>query len=144
MAEAKKRVMGIDWGGKRLGLAISDETRTLARPLSVIQHTSRQENAQKILNLALQEDVGLIIIGVTYSPDGALSPSGRSAVRLKEEIEKQADIPIIVFDEADSTNQAKDNQIIMGSTRKKRRGHLDAHAAAIILHAYLNEVKTNE
>jgi hypothetical protein len=66
MNDSVKSVLAVDWGRKRLGLAVSDPTCTLARPLGVLKHFSRREDAEKILEIAQENNVGMIIIGVTY------------------------------------------------------------------------------
>jgi len=142
--EYGKCVLAVDWGGKRLGIAISDEARILARPLKVILHTSRKRDAEEIIRVAEVNDAGLIVVGVTYDSDGELTPSGRSAQRLNMEIKTQTSVPTILYDEGGSTKNAISHQITMGTKRKKRKGHLDAYAAAIILQTYLDMSKVNE
>lgn len=140
MADGKNsgKVLAVDWGAKRIGLAISDESQTIARPLAVLKHTSRAEDAKRIQETADQNCVSLIIVGVTYSYENELSPSGRSAQRLAAEIEKQASIKLILWDEEFSTNVLKETMILTGSPRSKRSGHADDKAAAIILQSYLD------
>ena len=86
MSDSDKLVLAVDWGRKRLGLAVSDSTWTLARPLAMINHISRREDAEKILEIAQENNVGLIIIGMTYDDDHAPTHNGRSAMRLIEEV----------------------------------------------------------
>lgn len=133
------RVLAIDWGGRRIGVAISDETRTLARPLLVLTALSRIENAKKIAEIAVKHSAGQIIIGVTYDQSGNLTPSGRRADRLAQVLEAQTDCVVRRYDETHSTQTAKNTQITLGASRKKRAGHLDAQAAAVILQTFLDE-----
>jgi len=133
------RVLAVDWGSKRLGLAISDESGTIAQPLTVISHVSKSENAGKILEIAQQRGVGRIIVGITKNAENNLTPSGRSAMRLIEHIRAQGIIPVKAFDESNSTKKAKQSTIMSGVSKKKRRGHQDGIAAAIILQTYLEE-----
>ncbi len=81
MADGKKsgKVLAVDWGANRIGLAISDVTQTIARPLAVFEHTSRAEDAKRIQVTADQNCVSMIIVGVTYSDENELSLSGCSA-----------------------------------------------------------------
>lgn len=133
-----KKILAVDWGAKRIGLAISDPTGNLARPLAVIQHISRKDNARRILEKAKETDIDAIIMGVTYADGDELSPSGRSAKRLAEEIEKQSGFKVILWDEEFTTQEARETMIISGSSRSKRRGHADDQAAAMLLQNYLN------
>ena len=133
-----KLVLAVDWGSKRLGIAISDPTGTLARPLCVIEHSSRLENAHKILEIANNYKVEMIVIGVNY--DDQLEPtySGRSAMRLLKEIQSNTSIMIIPWNEAGSTLAAISSRHELGVKRKKRKGHHDSIAAALILQDFLD------
>ena len=140
MADGKNsgKVLAVDWGSKKIGLAISDETQTLARPLAVLEHTSRADDAKRVIEAAKQDGASLIIVGVTYNDENELSPSGRSAQRLAVEIENQSSIRVIMWDEDFSTKEMKETSILTGSPRIKRKGHSDDKAAAIILQSYLD------
>ena len=132
------RILAIDWGEKRIGVAVSDETQTIARPFEVIVSGSRKENAKKIEKIAYTNKITEIIIGVTYDQMGELSPSGRRAARLAEALRKSTFSKVKLYDESGSTKRAKTHKIITGVNRKKRKGHLDAEAAAIFLQDYLD------
>jgi putative Holliday junction resolvase len=80
-------------------------------------------------------------MGVTYADGDELSPSGRSAQRLAEEIEKQSTLKVILWDEDFTTREAKEAMINSGISCSKRRGHADDRAAAILLQNYLNTQK---
>jgi putative holliday junction resolvase len=131
-------ILAIDWGRKRLGLAVSDPTRTLARPLCVFEHISRQKNARNILLKAEENNVGLIIIGINYDEFNVPSFSGRSAMRLLNEIKLHASIPVIPWDETGSTKSAISSRTEVGIKMKKRKGHHDSIAAAFILQSFLD------
>jgi putative Holliday junction resolvase len=136
-----RKVLAVDWGAKRIGLAVSDPAGKLARPLAVIQHISREENARRILEKAREVEIDVIVMGVTYADGDELSPSGRSAQRLAEEIEKQSTLKVILWDEDFTTREAKEAMINSGISCSKRRGHADDRAAAILLQNYLNTQK---
>ncbi len=131
--------MAVDWGARRIGLAISDPTRTIASPLDVILHTSRAEDAATILRFASEKDVGLILVGVTYDEENLLTPSGRSAQRLAQAIQEDSEIPVNLFNEEGSTRAAKCSRLQIGLPKNKRAGHFDSIAAQIFLQAYLDE-----
>ncbi len=138
MNDSGKPVLAVDWGRKRLGLAVSDPTRTLARPLEVIDHISRGKDAERILKIAKDNHVSMIIVGVTYGDDRMPTYNGRSAMRLLEEIKNLGSIPVAAWNEEGSTRAAISSRIEIGSTRKKRKGHLDSIAAAIFLQNFLD------
>ena len=132
------RILAIDPGEKRIGLALSDPTGTIASPLMVLNHTSRREDASAIADLALQYQIALIVVGQSLDDDGSCTPQSRRATRLAEAIRLLCEIPIKMWDESFSTQEARQARIVMGTTRRKRRGHLDDLAASVILQSYLD------
>jgi putative Holliday junction resolvase len=138
------RIMAVDPGDKRLGLAVSDPTGTIANPLTVLKHQSRLVDAATIASIASEQGVSLTIVGATYELDGELTPQGRKANRLAEAIRTQTDLPVTLWDEAGSTQAARSARIQMGVKRSKRSGHLDELAAVVILQSYLESGQTRE
>ncbi len=132
------RILAVDPGQKRLGLAISDPTGTLARPWGIVKHTSRPIDAATIAQIAAEEGAGQIIVGQSLDLEGKPTVEGRRAARLAAAIRTQTGIPVILWDESGSTQAARQAQIEMGVTRSKRRGHLDEIAASVILQSYLD------
>jgi len=132
------RILAVDPGEKRIGIALSDPTGTIATPLTVIQHVSRLLDAVSIANLANQYEAGLIVVGKSFDEEGMPTPQSRRADRLAEVIHQQSEIPLIMWDESFSTLAARLARIEMGTTRRKRRGHMDELAAAVILQSYLD------
>mgnify|MGYP002336502857 CR=1 FL=1 len=136
------RILAVDHGEKRIGLAISDLTGTIASPLSVIKHVSRIIDAAQVAEIANQNDVKLIIIGQSYDEEGKPNFAGRRAGRFADELKNQTNIPIEMVDESFSTQDARNARIELGVSRKKRAGHQDEYAAVVILQNYL-ESKRN-
>jgi putative Holliday junction resolvase len=132
------KILAVDHGHKRIGLAISDETGTLARPLLVIKHVARVVDAATVAERAAAFDVGKIIVGVSYDEDGQLNTAGHSAARFVEALRLQTDLPILLWDESLTTQDARLARLTMGASRKKRSGHLDDVAAAMLLQNYLD------
>jgi putative Holliday junction resolvase len=132
------RILAVDPGEKRIGIALSDPTGTIANPLTVIQHVSRLLDAASIANLANQYEAGLIVVGKSFDEEGMPTPQSRRADRLAEVIHQQSEIPLIMWDESFSTLAARLARIVMGTTRRKRRGHMDELAATVILQSYLD------
>jgi putative Holliday junction resolvase len=132
------RVMAVDPGEKRIGIAMSDPTGTIASPLMVIPHESRADSAQKIISLAKDHQAERIIVGITMHPDGTVTFQGRQARRLAGAIRSQTPIPVELWDESGTTRAAREAGLKMGAPQKKRRGHLDEIAAALILQSYLD------
>jgi putative Holliday junction resolvase len=133
------KVLAVDPGEKRIGLAISDPTCTLARPLMVIRHEARAKDAEKIAAVAKDEAVGLIIVGWALDSEGEIGYRARKAQRLAEALRQETDIMIKMWDESGTTQAAIQSRIDLGISRKKRQGHMDDQAASILLQDFLNE-----
>jgi len=138
------RILGVDPGDKRIGLAISDQTGTIANPFQVLVHIKREEDARTIVSIAEKNDVKIIVVGVAISDDGEISPSGRKAARLADMIRSFTTIPVILWDESGSTNEARFARKLMGIKRKNLKGHMDDLAATVILQTYLDSRMSNE
>jgi putative Holliday junction resolvase len=131
------KVLSVDHGEKRIGLAISDPGGMLARPLQVLQHLSRTVDAAQVAAIALEQGAELIVIGQSFDEEGRPNLAGRRAARFAEAMGSQTSTPIILWDESFSTQDARDARIAMGASRRNRSGHLDDLAAVMILRSYL-------
>lgn len=136
--EIKGRILAVDPGEKRIGIAVSDPTQTLARPLTVIKHVSRSANAQAIARLAEEQEAVRVIIGHALDSEGLSGLQAKLAERLAEAVRAQTQVPVELWDESGSTQQAQAIRRAMGGSRKSRSGHLDDLAAAVILQSYLD------
>jgi putative Holliday junction resolvase len=132
------RLLAVDPGEKRIGLALSDPSGTIGRPLTVLAHVSRLMDAAVIANLAQENSVKLIIIGQPLDSDGQVGPAARKAARLAEALRNQTAIPVILWDEGGTTVSARETLVEMGISRSRRGGHQDALAAALILKSYID------
>jgi putative holliday junction resolvase len=139
------RILAVDPGAKRIGLAISDPTATLARPLTVLEHVSRLEDAAAIAQFAGEYDVAMVLVGQSLDEQGRPTLEGRRAARLAAAIRSQVEIPVELWDESFSTQDARAASLAQDSPRQRRlrreRGHLDDAAAALILQSYLDSRK---
>jgi putative Holliday junction resolvase len=136
------RILAVDPGSKRIGLALSDLTGTIATSLKVLDHVSRIVDASAVADLAASYDAGLIVVGQSYGDDGQPSYEGRRAGRFAEALRAITPIPIVFWDEAFTTSDARATRLRMGASRKNRSGHLDSLAAAILLQSYLDAEKS--
>ena len=132
------RILAVDHGEKQIGLALSDPTATIATPLKIIQHVSRLMDAAQVANLASENEVGLIVIGQSFDEEGRPNLAGRRAGKFAEALKQQTHIPVILWDESFSTQDARAARIEVGVSRRKRAGHLDELAAVMILRSYLD------
>jgi len=138
------RILAVDHGEKRIGLALSDLTGTIASPLKMIEHVARAIDAAQIANLASENNVELIVIGQSFDEEGHPNLAGRRAGRFADALKEQTQIPIVMWDESFSTQDARAARIELGVSRKKRAGHLDELAAQMILRSYLEANRDSE
>lgn len=132
------RILAVDPGEKRLGIAVSDPTGTIASPLAVLKHVARAVDAAAIAQLAREQEAGRIIVGQALDDENLPTPQSRLAERLADAIRLETDLPVELWDESGSTQTAQAARRAMGVSRRKRRGHLDDLAAAVILQSYLD------
>ncbi len=137
------RILAVDHGEKRIGIAVSDETGTLARPLHVIQHTRRAEDAQRVSQAAVEQDAGLIVIGQSFDEEGRPNLAGRSSERFAEALRAQTSLPVVLWDESMSTDDARRARVAAGVRKRGRARPIDAEAAARILQSYLDAQTSN-
>jgi len=137
------RILAVDHGEKRIGLALSDPTGTIASLLKVIEHISRVIDAAQVAELAAHHDAGLIVIGQSFDEEGNPNLAGRRAAKFAEALKEQTNIAIELFDESFSTQDARATRIEMGVSRKKRAGYMDELAAVMILRSYLEFRSSN-
>ncbi len=132
------RILAVDPGSKKLGVAISDPTGTIANPLTVLIHVSRPVDAASVARLAVENGAGLIVVGQSFDENGSPSFEGRRSARFAEALKTKTTIPVVMWDESLTTQDARSARIHMGASRKGRAGHLDELAATILLQSYLD------
>lgn len=131
-------MLGVDHGEKRIGLAISDSTGTIGRPLAIIPHVSRDEDAKHVLELATKNDATLIVVGYSTDENGLANAEGRRSRRFADALRDRTQIPIVLWDESLSTQDARATRLAGGVSRKRRRSPVDSLAATVILQSFLD------
>jgi putative Holliday junction resolvase len=134
------RILAVDPGSKRLGIAISDPSGTIANPLTVVKHTSRAIDAAHIAGLAAEHEAERIVVGQALNDEGQPTSEGRGAARLAAAIREQTDLPVTLWDESFSTQDAQAARLALGVPRRRRYGHQDELAAVVILQSYLDSL----
>ena len=132
------RLLALDVGERRIGVAVSDPTGTLARPLTTITRASRQADFETIAQLAAEYEVERLIVGLPLSLDGTEGPQAQQTRRYAERLALALAAPIELWDERYSSVTAI--QILRGKSKRRRRarGEIDAVAAAVFLQSYLD------
>jgi putative Holliday junction resolvase len=138
-----QRVLAIDYGERRIGLAVSDATRTLARPLTTLvvsdQHDALARVTSELERLAAEED-GLqsIVVGMPGKLDGTPSEQTRRVAAFIDALAARTPLPIVPVDERLTSREADSRLAIGERDWRKRKKRLDAAAAAVILQEYLD------
>ena len=139
MAELPRgRVLGIDAGTVRTGIAVSDETGFLARAVCTIKAKGRRELVQKIVEQAKEYSVRLIVMGNPINMNGTLGESAERISKLADSIREHIDVPVVLFDERCTTMAAAQILNLTDTGGQKRKNIIDALSAEIILQNYLD------
>lgn len=141
------RVLALDVGRRRVGVAISDPSRTLARPLLTIAvdpHNVLERVTKQIADLAAEEDgVSEIVVGMPAHLDGAPSPQTAQVTAFIAGLRARTPIPVVTEDERLSSREAESRLAVREKDWRKRKALLDAAAAAVFLQDYLDRRRTS-
>jgi len=137
------RWLSLDVGEKRVGVALCDETHTLARPLLTLKRASKKEDFAKLAALCHEQQIEKIIVGLPKTLRNEEGPQARRVRRYAAELQAALSLPIDFWDERFSSVDAQER--LAASSRKVRaKGDIDSAAAAIILQEYLNALTDNQ
>jgi putative holliday junction resolvase len=137
----RRVILAIDYGRRRIGLALSDECGMTARPLEILPRTNRRDDVQRLRKLCRDHAVGSIVVGWPVHLDGTPGTMAAEAARFAERLRKQLGLPVDLFDERLSSWEAAE---MIGTTKTRERPSLrkgktlDDLAAAVILRDYLS------
>jgi putative Holliday junction resolvase len=137
-ASAAGRAMALDLGEKRIGVALSDGSWMIARSFTVLKRSSRAMDFEKIGRIVGEQDVSLLIVGLPSLPSGG---EGTMAAWVRDyvaDLSSHVDVEIQFWDESFSTVDAEASLRARGVKTSRRRGQIDAVAAAFILQSYLD------
>ncbi len=134
----EQRILAIDYGEKRIGLAVTDPLNMFAYPLTTLQNNSKFWS--NFLKIVSEYKVVKIVLGYPVKESGAASTSTTAVQKFKEELSKRVSLPIELIDERYSSDIAKQRIIASVSSKQKRRDKalVDKNAAAVILEDYMN------
>lgn len=132
------KVLGIDLGLARTGIAISDSNQVLASPLCVIKEKDRKVLAQKISQICENEGIRKIVVGLPKNMDGSEGTSAQNATTFADMLSRVTNLPIFMMDERGTTITATKFLNDVNVRGKKRKNVVDAVAATVILQNYLD------
>lgn len=134
------RIMAIDYGDARTGLAVSDLTATLAGDAWTVTESRPEALAVIIAEEAERREVGALVLGCPKNMDGTLGPRAEKAMEFKALLEEKTRVPVLLWDERRTTIAAHDILHANGRKMKNHRSKVDAVAATLILEGYLNSL----
>lgn len=133
------RVLAVDWGERRIGLALSDETRMLAQPLATLtRRAGKRFPMRDFLALLERHAVSAVVVGLPLDQDGAEGAAAAAARALAGDIARTSQKPVELWDERFTTARALQAVREMGGTTKGRKDDVDALAATLLLQHYLD------
>jgi putative Holliday junction resolvase len=132
------RVLGVDVGSHRIGVAVSDPTGMIAQSLVVIPRTGWRAVASEIRRLAQEYSVERVVVGLPLRMDGTEGDAAREAKAFAQRLRGVLDVPVVMQDERLSTAEAERALVAQEVRREKRRKRRDAVAAALFLQTYLD------
>lgn len=133
-----KRVLGVDFGQARIGVAVSDELGMLAHPLETIPAAGQTSALKRIAELAREKDVAQVVIGLPRHMNGDFGASANDVKQFADKLRPLLGCPIVMWDERLSTTAAHRALRDAGQKTKRTRGVVDQVAAQIILQGYLD------
>jgi len=132
------RVLGVDLGTARIGLALSDATGAFASPLTVIASRGRANDLARIAEVVDSNEVGQVVIGMPTTLRGEHGLAAQQAEAFARELAEQLGVPVTTWDERMTTVVAERALIAAGERREHRRDTRDKVAAAVMLQSYLD------
>lgn len=135
-----KRILGVDLGQVRTGIAISDELRMLAHPLSTIEGRPGTALAQRIRDIVVERDADRIVMGLPRHMNGSLGKAAEEVNQFADKLRAISECPVVMWDERLSTVAANRMLQAAGKKTKQTRAFRDQVAAQIILQSYLDSL----
>lgn len=130
-SDIRKPTLGIDYGGQRVGLAVS--VGFAPRPIDVLSHGNVESLIARILDVASTERVARIVVGLPLNADGTEGPQADVTRKFAKLLAAETLLPVMLWDERHTSQQAEEQMIAAGTSAKARREKLDAIAAALLL-----------
>ena len=135
------RILGIDYGDARIGLALSDPTATIAGRLGVQKSLSMRKDIDAIADIVASRLVEKIVLGLPLNMDGTEGDRACKTRAFGRNLQKVSNVDVVYVDERLSTIEAQEALIASGVPKKKHKGYIDETAAQIILQSYLDNPK---
>jgi len=137
------RVLALDFGSKRIGVAVSDSLGIAVRPVETIRRSSVERDIARLKFLVEELEAEAVVVGLPLRMDGTIGDAARNAMRFIERLQTKLDVAVFAQDERLTSYEAEQMMIERGLGREQRRARSDEFAAMIILQDYLSKTRTN-
>ncbi len=133
------KIMSLDVGTRRIGIAVSDELGITANGLQTLKRTDRKNDILKLKNICSDLGIEKIVVGIPYNTDGQISKNGEIIKKFAEKLEKELSLPVDYINETFTTADAQRYLLEANMSRKKRKKVIDKLSAVIMLQEYLEQ-----
>lgn len=138
-----RKILAVDWGQARLGLAVSDDLGITAQGLASLPRTGGAADVEAIGTYTQTLGIGAIVVGLPKNMDGSLGPSAAAAQAFARTLQDRLDLPVHLWDERLTTHAAERCLLSTGRRRRARRAVVDQVAAMMILQGFLDRQRAN-
>ncbi|HEV3406402.1 MAG TPA: Holliday junction resolvase RuvX [Candidatus Dormibacteraeota bacterium] len=132
-------MLAVDPGSRRVGLAVSDPTGTIAQPLTTLDAEPQNTLPERLADVAREHEATRIVVGLPRRMDGSFGPEAKAARVLADAVRKASRLPVEMVDERLTTAQAERSMISGGVRRARRRATIDGVAATLLLQSHLDK-----
>jgi putative Holliday junction resolvase len=132
------RYMGLDVGDRRIGVAVSDDTATLATGVDTIQCVGPRKDLKTVAALVMEREVGEVVVGLPRNMDGSMGPQAEKTLRFMDDLRRRVRVPVVPWDERLTTRLARQTLVEAGVSRRDQRSLVDKVSAVLILQNYLD------
>lgn len=136
------KIMAVDFGDSRTGIAVCDKTEFLASPVGIIEEKRFEVCADKVAHMAQQYEVEMLVVGYPKNMNGSIGPRAEKCSLFADKVREKTNLPVELWDERSTTVSAHNILNETNTRGKKRKAVVDAVAACIILESYMKYRKT--
>lgn len=137
------KILSIDFGEKRTGIAICDKNETISYPLEVIIETDRKKLIEKIFQISTRNEAELILVGLAKNMNGSIGEKAKNCENFAKELKEKTNLPVALWDERQTTKLASRFLIESNTKKRKKKNIIDGVAATIILDSFIQFRKNN-
>lgn len=130
--------MGLDYGTKRIGVAITDPSCTMTHPLDIVRVRADGSHMEEIKALVREYEITKVVVGLPYNMDGTIGSAGENVIAWSEQLKSDLGLPVVLWDERLTTSEAHDFLMDLNVRGRKRKHIVDKIAASIILRDYID------